>query len=225
MYLFLLAALPAFCFGWLFSQPKYERNSFIPPLLWGSLSAVLVCTIKAFFVFSNYVWTISFFSGFIHVLFKDVLLPCVILYALFFFISKDDNEYKADSFLPLMASFYAIYIPYRVLSMDEPLSVFPLFVKPVLFVSLVSFLSSLLHRIFDLIEEEEDKKVRSKKLAKLIGFVLLAVCIPAMLEAWWHLGGKLYFIIPLAVIYAALAFVVYLKFKKDTTQEPVFMTM
>lgn len=220
MYLFLLAALPAFCLGWLFSQPSYERTAFIPALLWGLLSATVVCTIKAFFFFTTFVWTGSFVSGFIHVLVTDAILPCILLYAVFLFFSKDDNDYKANAFLPLMASFYAVYIPYRVLSMTEPLSVFPLFVKPVLFVSMVSFLSSLVHRFFSALD--------AKKVGALIGYCFVGIvvaCVPAALEAWWHLGGKLLFVVPLAILYAALAFVVYLKLKKDTTQEPIFMSM
>lgn len=220
MYLFLLVAFPAFFIGWLFAQPDYKRTSYLFPIISGAIIAALVCTIKALFVFSKHTWTTFFLSGFIHLLFVEVLLPCALLYGAFLFFSKDDNDYRASSFLPLMAAFYAVFIPYRVITMSEPLSVFPLFVKPIIYVSMVSYLSSIAFELFAAIDDKNKNKI-----IHYSGVAFLSACFPPALEAWWHLGGKLYFIIPLAVIYTALAFALYLKMKKDTIQKPIFMTM
>jgi len=220
MYLFLLVAIPCLLYGWMYAQQSYERSSYYMPILIGIVSAMLVCTFKSFFVFSTFVWTTSFIRGFLHLLFIEELLPVGLLYGAFIFFSKDDNDFLACAFLPLIASFFAVFLPYRVITMDEELSVFPLFVKPVLFVSMISFLSSLAHRIFNGIEAHDKKAIVKNAI-----MAFAACCVPPLLESWWHLGGKLLFIIPFAFVYALAAFLVYQKLKQETARKPIFMSM
>lgn len=220
MYLFLLVAFPAFCLGWFLSLPKYDRTSFIAPLIGGMLTGVVVCTIKAFFIFSNHVWSASFMGTFVYLFFVETLLPCVLLYTVFNLFSKDDGSYRADSFLPLLSAFYSIFLPFRVITLGEPLTVFPLFVKPILYISAIALMATFIHRVFDLLS--------TKPISKIIlncALGLLTAAFPTLLEAWWHKGGKMILWLPLAVIYSASSFVFYLKLKKDTIHEPLFMSM
>lgn len=220
MCLFLLVAFPAFGLGWFLSLPKYERTSYLYPLIWGFLAAVLVCTTKSLFIFSNKIWTTSFILEFLNLFFKEAFLPCVILSALAYFFSKDDISYKIESFLPLMIAFYTVFTPYRVFTSNEKLSLFPLFVKPVIYISMICFIASIMHKIYSM-----QLNYKQRKFWLIAGIALLLSFIPGMIEAFWHNGGSLFIWLPISVIYAAAGFVCYIMFKKETISKPIFMSM
>lgn len=220
MSLFMIIACPAFCLGWFLSLPKYERISFIPALLWGFLSAIVVCTIKAFFIFSNHIWTASFVLEFLQIFLKDTLLPCALLPAVYFLFSKDSWDFKADSFLPLMISFYTVFLPYRIFRCGEKLSFFMLFVKPVLYISMIAFVSAMLHNLIPTIINKDKSKA-----IKLSAITLGLAIVPALVQSFWYYGGKIYFWLPVSIIYSAAGFIIYSNFKKETISEPIFMSM
>lgn len=221
MYLFTIIAIPAFLMSWILSKTKQERLSFIPAILWGFLGSSLFCAIKAFFFISEYIQTASYLNEFIRLFLLESFLPCVILCGLFVLFSKDSVEYKINCFIPLVGSFYAVFVPYKIFSLTEPLSFFPLFVKPVLFISMVIFCAFIIQNIYS--------AYGSKSIGKIIllSILLLAnLCIPALMETWWYFGGKFYFYTPVAVIYAVAAFIVYFLIKQQYAEdEPVFMNM
>ena len=58
----------------------------------------------------------SLTGNFVYFLIRQTILPVVIVYGLFFAVSRDSVEYKVKSFLPLMLCFYMAFLPYTVVS-------------------------------------------------------------------------------------------------------------
>ena len=75
----------------------------------------------------------------------EVFVPVVAVYGLFNLISRDELKFKADTFFPLMSSFYTVYMPYFIIS-NHPtsFSFFELFAEPVIFLCMILSLSLLI---------------------------------------------------------------------------------
>ncbi len=208
MYIFLLIAFPAFIFGWFLSEEKNERLSYGPLLVLGLLAAGFVCVIKSFFIFTSHLWTDSFIEGSWYLYYSEILLPCIIMFGLYLIFSKDPLDYKANAFIPLLGAFYTVFLPYKVLQLSEAESLYTLFVKPVLYISMVIYISTFLKKIF--------KAKNDKSTIRIIAnsaMILIFSIVPALLETFWYLGGTAFIYIPLALVYAVFAFVLYLKLR------------
>lgn len=219
MYLFLLVAIPAAVAGYMFAQPEHERKSFVPPVLCGCIMAVLICAVKAMFIFTEHVWTASFVSGFSMRFLFQWLLPVGALYALFLLVSRDSCGYKLSAFFPLTASFYAVFVPFLVITGEERPSLFLLFAKPVLGVSALQLVSFFLRKLCC--------GIKAKSALRVVVYALLAfVClmVPPALETLWYFGSPLFLWLPLCLVFSAAAAASCLSCRKETVN-PAFMDM
>lgn len=184
---------------------KREPKDFMP-LLIGLLSSSLYCALKAFFTFSHRVVPYSFGLNFIFLFMHQIFLPILIVYVLFFVISKDSIEFKVNSFFPLISSFYAVYLPYIVISANQS-TVYPFYeilFKPVIFLCLILHLTILLKFIH--------KEIKRKKILFLILDVVSAIIflvLPSIIETMYLLNVLLAVRIIAGVIYCLLPFVYY----------------
>lgn len=208
MYLFSFAALPAFTLGIYFLRSKETRKSYLPPVLTGFISSAFYCFLEAFFFMPEHTWVDSFSSNFIYLLLTQEVLPSVILTGLFFFFSKDNLDYKFNSILPLLSSFYSVFIPYKLFINGLEPSLFCLFVKVSLFICLLIFISVLLiscYRLFC-----------SRKIVAgcfFVIFILSALVVPALLEVIWYFKISTLILILASAIYIAAAIFVFIKSK------------
>ena len=131
MFLFAFLILPIFLAWYCF----YKKNSkILPSILIGIVCAVVLCLILALFTFSHRIVPYDFPKNLTHLLLTQTVLPLLVPYLLFVIFSKDNLEYKMESFLPLSLSFFAVYLPFIILTTAEGLySGFSLFIKPILF--------------------------------------------------------------------------------------------
>ena len=198
MYLFMIFLLPlilaAYCI--------YKKDKRIVPVIFvGLIAAVLVCGFKAFFLYSHRIVPFSFGKNVIFLLVRQTLLPVLLVYGIFFVWSKDELSFKIEAFYPLVMSFYALYLPYTIISTsDHVITSFQLFVKPAGFAVMFFSLSIIMRRLEVFISE--------KKYAFIGIFGALALIyliIPALLESMYILDVNYFLVLLLSAVYCLLA--------------------
>lgn len=203
MFLFTLLFFPLLITSYCF---YYKSHKLVPVISIGLVVAILVCSFQAVFTFAHRVIPYNFAGNYLYLLFRQSLLPVGIIYAVFFLVSKDDIDFKLDSFFPLLLSFYAIYLPFVIITSSEGLySSFSLFFKPILFGAMLVELSICLNYFYKLLNE------KNIMLAVLVAvFFLIYLCLPALFETYYLIKmhtvltlifGILYSLLPAAVIY------------------------
>ena len=202
MYAFLLLCIPCISLYLMLSEKKYTLRSFVPPLVFGLIVSIIVCVVWGFFIVYTHLWTASFARSFLFLLLRDTLVPTVVMFGLFFFFSKDTLEYKVSAFLPLMGTFYSIYIPYLVLSgtNSERFLPFMLFIKPLLIAALVILETEALKRTLAAFERKNRLHI-----TLYIAMALAVLVLPPLIEALWFYNSYRLLWIPLAVLYIAAA--------------------
>lgn len=174
MFTFTILLLPlAVAFYYFNSEKKHSLLS----ICIGIITGFLVLAVKEFFTNSHRIIPYSYSSNFIFLLFAETFIPVVVLFGIYFLISKDSLEFKFGEFFPLTASFYIVYLPYLVISSPEAKTAFEIFAKPVLFLSMLVSLQTGLNLIL--------KGIKSKKFFIPAGvfLILLYLVIPALMEA------------------------------------------
>ncbi len=172
----------------------------IPVIFTGLVSAVLVCGFRAFFLYSHRIVPFSFEMNMWYLLIRQTLLPVILLYGLFFLISKDTVSYKVRALFPLLISFYLLYLPYTILSGSEKIiTTFPLFIKPVLFTVMIFSLGLSANHI--------EKTVRAKKYvftAIWIIVALISIVAPSLLETMYIMDMSYFMILVCSGVYSAV---------------------
>lgn len=176
MFLFSFLVLPVllvwFCF--------YKKNSkLLPSILFGMICAVVLSLFLVLFTFSHRIVPYDFRENLTYLLLNQTVLPLLIPYFLFVVFSRDNWEYKIENFLPLELSFFAVYLPFIILTTAEGLySGFLLFIKPVLYVMMIfacSFSVKLLY-----------KSIVLKKIIQIIIYAIVFIIfmiLPSIVEA------------------------------------------
>ena len=176
MFLFSFLVLPVllvwFCF--------YKKNSkLLPSILFGMICAVVLSLFLVLFTFSHRIIPYDFRENLTYLLLNQTVLPLLIPYFLFVVFSRDNWEYKIENFLPLELSFFAVYLPFIILTTAEGLySGFSLFIKPILFLVMILVCAFSVKQIY--------KSIISKKVIPIILFTVVFVIfmiIPSIVEA------------------------------------------
>ena len=196
MYLFMLLLLPLILAAWIFYKREPHQ---IPVIFTGLISAVLVCGFRAFFLYSHRIIPLSFESNMLYLLIRQTLLPIMVLYGVFFAVSRDTISYKVEALFPLLISFYMLYLPYTILSgADHIITTFLLFVKPVLFTVMIFSLGLSVKHI--------EKNINAKKYfftAVWILISLVSIVVPSVLETMYILDMSYFLILLLSAVYSA----------------------
>ena len=175
MLLFSFAFLALMIAGYCFFK---KDSKVVPVIVTGVLAAILVCAFKTLFLFSHRVVPYSFAENYIYLVFRQALLPVIVLYGVFIAFSKDTCDYKSEAYFPLELSFFSIFLPHVIVSSSEGLySGFALFVKPVLFGFMLIQTGILVKWFYS--------SLKKKSVVCMILFVLCALiymCMPALFE-------------------------------------------
>ncbi len=171
----------------------------------GAFLGILASGGTALFSYMHRIPEFSVVSNFFYYFLKEYVLPLILIYALYFFATKDSVEFKVKSFFPVVAAFYAVYMPYCVIaSSSEAFSFFQLFIKPVLMLSMVFMASFFSYRIYC--------AAISKNIGKIVFLSLLALVmllIPPALETMELLSIALPVVYILAAVFALFALVLF----------------
>ena len=184
MTIFLLALLPLSVLIFYFQKEKENRAHLLVVIFTGFLTSTLFVGYKILFSSSYYIPSASFFKNFLAYAVTQAVIPVAAVYGLFFFFTKKDSLIaRCSHFFPLMASFYTVYLPYIVLETDKPYSPFYLFVKPLLFLSMLVFTHIWLSKA----SVTHLKTTSSKNLCNFLA-LFINIVFPAIIESLWICG-------------------------------------
>lgn len=206
MYLFTLIALPAFCLGTYFMHSKTTRKAYLPPVIAGFISAAIYCFVEAFFILTDHTWTENFTSAVLYIFFTQTFIPSAVITALFFIFSKDSTDYKIDCILPLLSSFNAVFIPYKVFTSGNTKSFFLLFEKIILYIALLIFAYTFIKKAY---VNLKNKKILAGSIFILL--TIIAFAVPAVQEVLWYFKISSAVRLICTAAYLILAIVVFLK--------------
>lgn len=204
-FLFLLfpCAIVAYCF-------KFGNRSSVLVAIVGAVTSIIFCAIEFMFVFMHRVVPFDFWRNCLYVYLTQVFFPLAAVFAIFCLASKDSCEFKAKMFFPLTASFYAIYVPFYILSYNmSALSAFELFGKPVMFLSYIAFMSVCVQVVVSSVKSKSNVKA-----ALWIFVAILFSAVPAAVEAAWLIGVFFVWWLLGLVFYVAVTVLVILLWQK-----------
>ncbi len=165
-----------------FQQEKNDRAHFLVVIFSGILTGAIILAYKMMFSSVYFLPMKNFGWNFAYYFITQSLLPVAVIFVIFSVITKKDTfQARCSYFFPLLASFYSIYLPYLITETDKPYAAFYLFVKPVLFLSMLIFVHIWLSK----------KSVLKTTLAKDIvnyAALVIAMCLPAIAESAWICG-------------------------------------
>lgn len=204
MYTFLIAAIPLLLLILVTNNNSYSWKSFIPPIAFGLVIGMIYALVKKFFIYTSFIWTEDTNASFMHLLLTQTILPIVICLVVFLIFSRDSAVYKAESTGPMLAAFYAVVVPFTVISGPDKTTTFMIFGKPLVYAGMLILLS--------LFAALGTAKIAQKKIFIAIPFYIIALAqipIPAFIENRWYytMDG---FCLTFSVIYAAIALFFYL---------------
>lgn len=173
--LLLPLALSLYC-----AHSKRKSDALI--IITGLLTGFFVLACKEFFTFSHRIVLYSFGRNFAYLFFREALIPLAVLYAAFFFLSKDTKEFRIKAFFPLLASFYTVYLPYLVITGPEARVFFTLFVKPWAFTAMLLSLGTGL--------EAAVLNQSGKIMYRILGIAVcvLGIVLPSLTETFFLMG-------------------------------------
>lgn len=178
----------------------------------GFLTGVIIDIFIALFSYLHRIPEYNYISNLLYFFLKDYFLPSAVLYLVYFFIVKEDLEFRIKSFFPLVASFFAVYMPYVTIVTDESLfSVFSLFFKPAIYLSYVIYLSFFIFKLYKFL-------INRKKLYTIftILFLFASMLLPAILETFYTMSTLLFLTYIFSFFYVIGAIILFVKnLRKD----------
>ena len=186
-----------FCVMWLFSffflpsilvlffLTHVEKTKVFPLLLGLGCGAIYV--FFAILFGSEYrIIPADFLKNFSWYFLQEVCLPTVLVTFLFFLFFKDSLAFKIDVLFFVLAGFYTLYIPFRILFSSGAFSAFLLFFKPIFLTCSIIGFSYSLRLIY--------KNIKGDKLPLLFILPIFLgvgsyIC-PAIAEVIWFSGGS-----------------------------------
>lgn len=207
MLTFLILLLPLFLTAYCF---KVRTQKIVPIIFIGMFSAVLVVGFKLLFVLSHRIIPYSFAQNFFYYLCKETLIPALVLYVLYFLISKENVEYKINTYLPLELAFYSVYLPYCVISTtSSAYSWFSIFVKPLIYVMMIAQTGISLRDLY-----RAYVAGKKGKLVLNVFLIILFLAVPPVIETIYIMNYRLYITLLVTAVYLILPAVMFYFAKK-----------
>ena len=206
MLLFLLLLIPVSLIVYIIIR---KDRSVILPVFAGLITAVVVCACRFFFTYEHRLIYNSFSENLIYYLVKQSFLPLVVVSAVYALISRDNAQFKVNNFFPLLGTFFAVYLPYCVITSSEfYYQAYDIFLKPVIYLAMLVMIS------FCLIDGLE--ALKSKKIVCVIFDILIIgvyAFYPAVSDALYAINYSFAVILLVGLIYSVLP-VVYFSLSK-----------
>ena len=187
MYIFLFTVIPLYYF--LFHELEKKRYAVRGAgfnFFCGSVTAVLYCFVGFLFFTAYRLPEFTFKNNFVYFFLTGTIYPvlcCVLIYLLF---GKNDWKFKLIMFSDVVTAFYAVFLPYRIISVYDIADAFCIFVLPVVVISCLYILRRAAVFV----------AVINAVLWKKIVFGILALglflVMPAITEAAYYIGAPLW---------------------------------
>lgn len=185
MHVFLLTIIPLVYFvnEYLCHDRKLDREQLF--CIFAGLVIVCIYTLIDFFAIgSNHVWINTLSSVWVHYLVSETLIP-VIVCVLPVFLAKDPFRVKVQLLFPVMAAFFAVFVPYKVISQEISPDGFMLICYPLMMAAMLFDIDTAAS-VFD-----EGRNLSSLLWLRCLvaGIVVIAgILLPPAFTAVWFLN-------------------------------------
>ena len=153
MLLFLLLLLPVAYIAYAFI---IKDRSIILPAFAGLVTAAIICACRFFFSYEHRLVYSSFSENLIYFILKQSLLPLLIVSVVYALISRDTAEYKCRNFFSLLCPFFAVYLPYCVITSSEIYyQSYDIFLKPIIWLAMLVQISLSLLAVYNGIKNKK----------------------------------------------------------------------
>lgn len=187
MYLFLITVIPLYFF--LFHELEKKRYAVRGSgfnFFCGAMTSTIYCFV-GFLMFTTYrLPEFSFMNNFIYYFLHGTVFPvscCVLIYLL---LGKNSWSFKMLMFSDVIPAFYAVFLPYRIISTYDIADPFFLFVLPCVIVSCLYILRKVTFYVV-LAKADLWKKIVFGILAAII-----VIFVPAVSETLFFIGAPLW---------------------------------
>ena len=177
-------------------NPKTPTFSKGVMIVFGAILSVIYCFVDFFTAYAYRAPVYGLFTNFTYYFLSTILVPMLVCAVPLFLLSKDSWIFKLQTYTPMLIGFYAIFLPYEVISKNDTFDFFLLFMIPVIY-STMFFLQEY---GLECIGLYINKKLSKKSLWISVSAILLAILIPAMIYDFYF--TKLF--TPLAVIFSVV---------------------
>lgn len=179
-----------------------SKNKKVAPVIFiGLMVALIYCAIRVIGTFSHRIIPDSFAINYFYYLIRFTLIPVITIYALYVLLTRDTWELKISMFFPLIGTFYAVFIPYKVVAFTQSVySGYDLFLRPMIYMAMVGGVAICLFFAFKYIVLE---KIPFAIISILV--IIIYLLLPAFFDALFALnkatglviaGGLVYSLIP-----------------------------
>ena len=197
MLLFLILLFPCAFIAYSF---LVKDKKIILPAATGFLSAVIVCACRFFFSYEHRLIYSSFNENLIYYLIKQNLLPLLVVSVLVAVITRDTWEYRFNNFFPLMCSFFAVYLPYCVITSSEYYyQSYDIFLKPIIYLAMLVQISLSLISFYKCI-------VNKKVIFAILNVVIISAYLiyPAISDTLYAIDYSFGLILVVGIVYSIL---------------------
>lgn len=203
MLLFLIFLLPAALLSYAFIL---KDRSIILPVFAGLITSVIVCACRFFFTYEHHLTAYSFGQNFAYYLVKQNFLPLLIVSAVYALVSRDTAEYKFKNFFPLLCSFFAVYLPYCVITASEfYYQAYDIFLKPVIYLAMLVQISFCLLHVYKGLSEHN-----TTSIVIYCVIITLSAIYPAVSDALYAIDFSFAIILILGIVYSVIPVAAYL---------------
>lgn len=175
-----------------------KDRSKIIPIFAGIVTASVVCACRFFFSYEHRLTYYSLPENLIYYLVKQSFVPLFVVCAAYAIVSKDTVEYKIKNFFPLVCSFFAIYLPYCVITASEIYyQPYDLFSKPIIYLAMLVQIAMSLIAIYNGITTR-------KYFSVIINCLLIIVysVYPAISDALYSIDFSFALILIIGIVYS-----------------------
>jgi hypothetical protein len=206
--------MPLFLFGVfplvLILTARFGGGRRIQAVILGLTAGILVCVIRWLFFFSPGEVRADFLQVFFPLFLRASLAPALLAYLLLRVIFTGTVREKSAAAFFLLASYFAVMVPYRVMTNPSPPGYYELHLVPLMYAALSLTAALLCAKIFGKKALPEDSRALAKA-GFALGRVFAALCLLAALalppaaEAERYSGGPSFPVITAAFFALALA--------------------
>lgn len=182
MFLFLILLFPIGFLIWCRVQGSENFFKFLLIAFIGIVPSALFCAYKFFFSPFYYLPQDSFVLNFFYLFFTQIFVPLLVLILAFMFINKKDSiAERFENIYPFLAGFYAVFLPFRIISGTKTLPFFLLFTKPLIYFFAILAVSKILMSI-------SSNRIGNSSKFSYYWALVFVVLLPAVLESLWLIG-------------------------------------
>ena len=197
MLLFLLLLLPSALFKYFY---LIKEKKFILQISAGFVTAMIVCACRFFFSYEHRLVYYAFAENFFYYFVKQNFIPLVVVAAVYALVSKDSLRYKISSFFPLMCSFFAVYLPYCVITASEYYyQGYDIFLKPIIYLAMLVQLSRSLNALYNAVTNRKGFMIFIHSV-----LILFYAVYPAVSDALYAIDFSFGLILIIGLVYSLL---------------------